>query len=273
MLKTMTRPNGITTEILIITPDLAAAMLSKNTKNRKSSPMTVKAYARDMKAGNWQLNGDAIRFDINGNLLDGQHRLAACVAAETHFQSIVIYGLPAETQNTMDQGRVRSSSDILGINGAGSTMLRAATLRLLYVIKMDVGIASAKPTSSEILALHIKHPHLGRSFALGNRGTIGVRPAMLSAIHYIGSNILKQPERADAYARVFISGAPDYDGCPALLIRERAIQGRLRQQPLAGQLMFDLMVHAWNHFRHSQPLRTLKAPKEVKFDDLDLRKL
>ncbi len=43
MLKTMTRPTGITTEILIITPDLAAAMLSKNIKNRKSSPMTVKA--------------------------------------------------------------------------------------------------------------------------------------------------------------------------------------------------------------------------------------
>jgi len=40
--------------------------------NRGIRPAVVDAYARDMAAGHWRLNGDPIRFNKKGQLIDGQ---------------------------------------------------------------------------------------------------------------------------------------------------------------------------------------------------------
>ena len=68
-------------------------------------------YAADMKAGRWQLNGEAIKFDKNGHLLNGQHRLHAVVRADTTIQMLVISGLDPETRTTMDSGLVAKNWD------------------------------------------------------------------------------------------------------------------------------------------------------------------
>jgi len=62
------------TEVMTITPEIAIKMLSKNTSNRPLNQKHIAFLVRDIKAGRWKLNGDAIRFGENA-LLDGQHRL------------------------------------------------------------------------------------------------------------------------------------------------------------------------------------------------------
>ena len=122
MLKTINRPelpaqHNITIDDVIIQPTTAAAWLDKNVGNRKFRSTTVAKYARDMAAGEWQFTGDAIRFDETGSVIDGQHRLKACVKAGVPFRSLVIYNLKADTQDVIDGAITRKAADALTIGG------------------------------------------------------------------------------------------------------------------------------------------------------------
>ena len=78
-----------------ITPEIATEYLKANTKNYrgKLSRAKVIQYAEDMKAGRWELNGEAIEFNEDGVLVNGQHRLAAIVYAKIPIQMAVIRGV------------------------------------------------------------------------------------------------------------------------------------------------------------------------------------
>lgn len=106
-----------------ITPEIAAAYLEHNMKNRSLSSSTVNAYAADMRAGNWQLNGEAIKFNKRGELIDGQHRLMAVVLSGVTISMVVIRDID-EDVNVMDYGRKRSITDILRIGGMDEVLAK-----------------------------------------------------------------------------------------------------------------------------------------------------
>ena len=76
-----------------VTPDTAQMWLTKMPKNRNIRPGDVARYARDMSSGKWGLAGDPVRFDKDGNLIDGQHRLQAIIRSDTTQEMVVIRGL------------------------------------------------------------------------------------------------------------------------------------------------------------------------------------
>ena len=80
-----------------ITPAVAEAMLKASEAlgavNRKLNTRHVELYANEIRSNRWKLNGDAIRLDPDGRILDGQHRLQACVLAGIPFQTIVMTGV------------------------------------------------------------------------------------------------------------------------------------------------------------------------------------
>lgn len=100
----------------VITPEIATLYLIKNYKNRRPSKNRVLFYAREMREGRWQYNGDSIRFDSNGYLRDGQHRLAACVKTGIPIVCDVIRGLPPECFETVDQGKGRTVTDFFDMD-------------------------------------------------------------------------------------------------------------------------------------------------------------
>ena len=62
-------------EIVEVTPRLAEVWLKNyNVDNRRVKKNIVDKYAYALSAGQWVVNGDAIRFDINDRLIDAQHR-------------------------------------------------------------------------------------------------------------------------------------------------------------------------------------------------------
>lgn len=104
--------NGITTQVLALTPATAKAWVNVATNtNRTLRKSRVEQYAADMKAGRWQLNGEAIKFDNTGRLLNGQHRLHAIVLADVTVKMLVVSGLDPNTQTTMDTGLVAKNWD------------------------------------------------------------------------------------------------------------------------------------------------------------------
>lgn len=101
--------NGKTYEITegveLITPGKAKEYLDLNfEKNRRKSAESISAYGRDMTARTWVFTGDPIKFDTNGRLVDGQHRLEAIIASGVPKQINVVRGLIPDAVMCIDKG-------------------------------------------------------------------------------------------------------------------------------------------------------------------------
>lgn len=101
-----------------ILPPEAESILSRMTGNRKRRKTYVDTLAADMREGRWVDTHEPIAMSVDGNLIDGQHRLAAVVLSgvgqwfwvavyDTHQTAI---GLP------IDCGVRRTTADLLGLN-------------------------------------------------------------------------------------------------------------------------------------------------------------
>lgn len=116
-------------EVKTITPEFAKSVLEhSNFNNRKLKTDRVTQYARDMKRGKWTINGECVCFDENGNLINGQHRLLACIKSGCSFETIVAYGLDPECVNTIDIGTPRSTTD---------------AIRMRYGIRLNTSVTGA----------------------------------------------------------------------------------------------------------------------------------
>lgn len=89
-----------------ITPEKAREYLGMNTNNyRTVNKSRVDSYAADMVSGRWQFNGETIKFNSKGELVDGQHRLNAIVKANIPVNMIIVTDCEADV---FDIGQSRS---------------------------------------------------------------------------------------------------------------------------------------------------------------------
>lgn len=98
-------------EDVVVTPAKAKEWLDTNESNRNVSRKVVEAYARDMTNGRWKYTGDPIRFDQDGNLIDGQHRLEAVIVSGQKQKFHVVHGILRDHRRVIDTGRKRSVAD------------------------------------------------------------------------------------------------------------------------------------------------------------------
>ena len=109
--------SNVHVELQWISPDKARDYLATNVCNRACSKAAVKRWSDTMKAGAWRLSSDAIAFDWNGVLINGQHRLNALIATDVTMPFLVAFNFPPESKNALDVGKKRSLHEILTING------------------------------------------------------------------------------------------------------------------------------------------------------------
>lgn len=101
-----------------ITPAQAAKWLQTMVNNRTLSQAKAIEYAIAMDDARWVINGETIKFDAEGRLFDGQHRLQGCVLADKAFKSYVAYGITDQDAfSTVDVGKNRSHGDVFSIAG------------------------------------------------------------------------------------------------------------------------------------------------------------
>jgi len=119
---------------MFVDPTQAAKWLEGNTHNRALRQPVVNRYARDMKAGKWQLTHECIAFDPAGKLIDGQHRLWAVIEANVPCRFMVATGVKDAVMGVINGGLTRSKSDQLklGHGLAASPNEIAIVKRLLY---------------------------------------------------------------------------------------------------------------------------------------------
>jgi len=111
-----------------ITPELAKELLANsNHGNRPLKKAHIKMLTSSLKNDEWMLNGESITFSSSGRLLDGQHRLNACINSGKSFQTIVITGIEDESAfGTIDIGKPRSVTDLMDLQGLPKAPLFSA---------------------------------------------------------------------------------------------------------------------------------------------------
>jgi hypothetical protein len=166
-----TTPSAV---VELIDRALAKEYLARNVKNRTINQGTARSYGAAMQAGEWKLTGDSIKFDLLGNLIDGQHRLTGIIISGETVAILVVRGLPPEAQYVIDTGKKRSAGDALRLSA--------------IVDKHEAIIAAAARTA--ILVDEGKHEYV-RHFVNG------LRPVRNDEVmHYVERN----PDIIDAAA-------------------------------------------------------------------------
>lgn len=268
---------GLKFEILTVTPEISAAWLDTTKRNRKINKRMRTNFARDMKARQWAVTGDAIKFSSKGDLLDGQHRLLACIDADTPFETLVIYGVDAAAQDVMDTGKARSSADMLSMHGVKNASHVAATYRVLVnerKLNAHSG-GAAVATHSEIKAAMKKHPNLPLYVPQSGKFPPRISLSIVGYVNYVAATLLEQPVRAAKMIEVLATGVPDYDGDPIHRYRERVLR---TDNPVGGsverQARLWTLFHCWNLFAQNEPITLLKWRLDrVPIEGLDLKKL
>lgn len=115
----LTRYAGTSTVPVIaavhITPEVAAAMLTRNEVNRRLRTSIVARYATEMRQGAWDSdNPHGIVFNRDAVLADGQHRLTAICESGCAQTMMVIFNSDAKYNTPMDRGACRTVADITG---------------------------------------------------------------------------------------------------------------------------------------------------------------
>lgn len=117
-----------TSEIWDITPAVASLMLSTSRGNRPIRRSRVKDWARSLQGNSWEIINDDICFDLEGCLVNGHHRLTACVESGISFKCGVKRGLSLTAYSKMDCGLARSPSERTGMNKRCAEVCRLAAL-------------------------------------------------------------------------------------------------------------------------------------------------
>lgn len=114
------------------TPLICRQIMPFNTLNRYRSAKVSDRYSRSMAVGRFYNTGQAIIFGSDGTVLDGQHRLAACIKSGKPFTSLVVFGVNPAFRRYIDTNRSRSASDIfkltLGIKHSNDTASACALI-------------------------------------------------------------------------------------------------------------------------------------------------
>ncbi len=101
-------------EVKVITPEMAEKYLEHNSDNRKMRQATIATYADDMKNGRWEMTHQGIAFNTAGELVDGQHRLAAIVLSGVPIRMVITKNVTSKLN--MDNHMKRSLTDTTGLS-------------------------------------------------------------------------------------------------------------------------------------------------------------
>jgi hypothetical protein len=141
--------------IELVTPAMAADWIAKyrNELNRKHSQARVDLYARDMTNGRWYLNHQGVAFDINGTLIDGEHRLRAVIKANIPVRMFVARGC---SSHGIDRNRPRSAVDERRMRGQKCSRLYIASVK--EIEKLARGTWSIQLSDDDVSIIEAAHP-------------------------------------------------------------------------------------------------------------------
>lgn len=251
-----------------VTPEWAKfALGTANAGNRNLRPRVVTRIAEDIRNGDWQVNGETIKFTDDFHLVDGQHRLAAIVEADTAVQAAIAFGVPADHQVTVDTGAARVLGDVLKLRGETNCNTLASAARLGYLLDTEGVAASAvSPSNQQVIRWldensSIKEFSTGRSYSSNPRAWTAKAPkSKVMALDYLFSRDC-DPILSEAFWMSVLQGEGEdmYEGNPAFTLRRHLLHaGQSRRRSLPAQLLVAIIIKAWAAYQAGETVKILR---------------
>jgi hypothetical protein len=240
-------------------PGLSEYILTNlSTRNRPKKPAKIKRYAQDLVEGRWGMTGDTIKFGSNGELRDGQNRLAACIRAGKTLRSHTVFGIDPNLFTRMDVGKNRTPADVFSIAGIQYANHVAGSVRWLLILTSENPGDRGAQFSNEAL-LQAYHERFDANklehsiqCALGVRRSTRHPVAPLAALHYLFAE--KNLPLADSFFDEWAMDRAKRARAPTRYLQRRLVEvARQSNQRLHENVRNALIIKAWNAYLAGRP--------------------
>lgn len=254
-----------------ITPLTAEKLLASNHANRPLSKSVVEKYVKEMKSGTWVLNGDSIRVDKNDCLLDGQHRLTACIVSGVPFSTLLITGIEPSVFTTIDIGKNRNASDTLALKGYTNTQSLATVIKFLMTFQHTKKVSTfdgGRATSNQsVLDFIEENPDVYvDTVEFRNRYTAAIKFTGVSAggalFHIIKK---KSPELAHFMFKSISTGAGLGEDSVILKYRNKMLSNTIEGKSMRCGYKALLLIRLWNKLKTTGDKGLLRWNNEETF--------
>jgi hypothetical protein len=245
-------------EIILVTPELAKEILADyNPHNRPLNAAHVSHLVSEMDAGRWMFNGDPLRFSYDRRLLDGQHKLTACVKANMPITLLYVPNLDPKAFHTIDAGKKRSAGDTLAVLGKPNAARLASALRFVHRYKTQSMTKRAYVTNSDIKLMAAAYPHVEASVTWCLEHSTKLVPfSVLAGCHCLFAE--KDGEAANKIVEDVVTGTDLKEGDAVLVFRERMVDNAASKAKLSETYIAALFIKAWNARRDGKEVRHLR---------------
>jgi len=252
----------------LITPEIAKKLLEKNTSNRRINKPTLLRYIQDIQDGRWREDtAEFIKISVDGNVLDGQHRLMAVAQSMIPVFFHVAYGLEDNLFSIIDTGKPRSTSDTFRIAGIKNDCQVSAIMTNYNAVKkygFNGVQKNHKHTNAMLMDQYHENPEHWH-YVQRNANSWYESFAKILSTSTIGGFFALFYEINKEDAVNFMTQLCTGEGITNKtihLLRKRLIQEKIaikKSGPLAKN---SLIVKTWNHFRKGDQMQCLKFDAE-----------
>lgn len=243
-----------------ITPQQAQQLLETNILNRYLRPSRVEMYANDMAAGRWHVTGEPITIDTTGRLLNGQHRLAACVRSGVPFTTAVARCADSAIFDVIDSGLKRSMNDISRQIGFRHASLVASTAKVVLGYRKgalpqprDMSLIPRSEITDEMETnRHLYTKWANPTEVLRKRGHNGSGALAFMVL----AEAAHGAEPVTSFVDGLISGADLAEGDPRLVL-QRLINGANRPRGAAAYL--SVIIRAYTPWLAGEPRSKIQS--------------
>lgn len=269
----MTEP--LKTRKVQVTPELAAQWLKTNQENRNLSDEWIRKLSRDMTNNDFPNVGETLKFDTNGHLIDGQHRLKAVILSGKTVEFFVVENIPRDYRYRMDQVRVRKPSDALTMeHHVPNSQMAVATVRIILMWQIEVIKSQTfTPTNQEIIEFTVANKdRIGEAvrYGMNLRGEIGALPSPTAALYFLTYEI--DAAEALQFWESVKTGEGLHKGDPELTLRAAIGRLQVKGGEKNPKTFMAMVAKAWNARRAGKKIQVLppKLPADLTDDSFKL---
>lgn len=249
---------GMGMAIVRIDPKLASLWISlMPSEQRLLNKSNLQKLCDSLSMGFWnEKNGETIKFDTSGSMIDGQHRLYMIERTQKTITCPVWYGCEKDSITTIDTGKARSLGDILKIHGFTQSNQAASVVNN---IMSYIECGHLKTTSCTSAALRWAQGHstkLYRSMKAAQQAKPYLPVSIGGMLHYLYSEVDNQG--ADMMFREFKKSTGRCNAVDTLKNTTVKYKEKGRGVHLSNQLYCSLATKAFNAYFLGDDVKVLR---------------
>lgn len=266
-----------------ISPELARKYLALNIENNRSvNQNSVNTWARMMEQDEWYV-AEPIKFDSNGRLIDGQHRLLGVIKSGRTVQFLVVRGMDPKSVRTLDNGRKRTPGNALEIeNFPGDTKMAAAALRVVGAYfngelkhANSTNSRNGSVTGNDVVNMWNQYPYIvdAVKWAGEQRSSMNANPTVVAAgivvlLHYASWDHVIE------FFGALTGNVALTDKDPRQVMRKwlmnQANAGECNSNEYRTRSLF-VMIRCWNWWIEGRPSTDIRLRSKAEKRDMDGR--